>query len=48
VLQRFPIEKFHRNEGLTVVFTDFVNGADIGMVQGGCSLCFTVEPAQSL
>ena len=48
VLQRLAVEKLHRNEGLAAVFTDFMDGANIGMVQGGSSLCFTVEAAQSL
>jgi hypothetical protein len=48
VLERLAVEKFHRNEGLTVVFADFVDGANIWMVQGGSSLCLTVEAAQSL
>src|SRR5271169_155230 len=48
VLQRLPVEKLHRNEGLTVVFADFMDGANIRMVQGGGSLCLTLEAAQSL
>src|SRR4029077_12800989 len=31
VLQRLPVEKLHRNEGLTIVFADFIDGANIGM-----------------
>ena len=30
------------------MFADFMDGANIGMVQGGSSLCLTVEAAQSL
>ena len=48
MLQRLPVEKLHRNERLTVVLADFVDGANVGMVQGGRSLCLTVEAAQSL
>jgi len=48
VLQRLPAEKLHRNEGLAVVFDDFIDGANIWMVQGGSSLCLTIETAQSL
>ena len=48
MLQRLPIEKLHRNEGLTVVFADFMDGANIWMVQGGSSLRLTVETAESL
>ena len=48
MLQRLPVEKFHHNKRLTVVLADFMDGTNIGMVQGGRSLCLTVEAAQSL
>src|SRR5215472_12252314 len=32
MLQRLPIEKFHRDEGLTVLLANLMDGADIGMV----------------
>jgi hypothetical protein len=48
VLQRLPIEKLQRNERLIVVFSDFMDGANIGMVQGGSRLCLAVKAAQSL
>ena len=48
VFQRRAFHKFHRNERLTVVFADFIDGANIWMVQGGSGLCLTVEAAQSL
>src|SRR6266404_8862424 len=48
VLQRLAIEKFHGNEGLTVVFADFMDGANIWMVQGGSSLCLAVKASQRL
>src|ERR1700746_1714547 len=48
MLQRGAFHKFHRNESLTVVFADFMDGANIWMVQSGSSLCLTVEAAQSL
>src|SRR5260370_40706861 len=48
VLHRLPVEKLHGNEGLTIVFADFIDGTNIWMVQGGSSLCLTVEAAQSL
>ena len=48
VLQRRAVHEFHRNERLTVVFADFVDGADIWMVQGGGRLGLAVEAAQRL
>ena len=35
MLQRHTIQKLHGDEGLAVFFADFVNGADVGMVQCG-------------
>src|SRR5208282_1112246 len=46
--QRLPVEKLHRDERLAVVFADLINRADIGMVQGGSSLCLTLKAAQCL
>jgi hypothetical protein len=48
MLQRLPIKKFHRDERLSVVFSDFVDGANVWMVQGRRGLCFTIEATQSL
>ncbi len=48
VLQRGAFHEFHRNKRLTVVFADFIDGADVGMVQGGSSLCLAFEATQSL
>ncbi len=33
VLQRHPVQKFHGDERLIIVFADFVDRADVGMVQ---------------
>ena len=30
----FAFEVLHRNEGTALMFADFVNGADVGMIQG--------------
>ena len=48
VLQRFAVEKLHRDERLPALLTDFVDGANVGMVEGGCGLCLAGEAAQSL
>src|SRR5208282_2786893 len=45
MFEGLPVEKLHRNERLTFVFADFIDGANIWMVQGGGSLCLTVEAA---
>jgi hypothetical protein len=48
VLQGFAVEKLHRNELLAVLLADFVDGANVGMVESRGSLCFTLEATQSL
>ena len=47
VLQRRAFHEFHRNKRLAVVFADFVDGANIRMIQGGSRLGFALEAAQS-
>ena len=32
VLQRFPVEKLHRNELLAVLLTDVIDGADVRVI----------------
>ena len=48
VLQRKPIQKFHRNERLPVLLVNLVNCADGRMVQCRRSLGFTLEASESL
>ena len=48
VLQRHPIQKFHGDEALAVVFANFVDGADIRVVQRGCGTRLTPEALQRL
>src|SRR5215831_746938 len=48
VLQRHAIEILHGNEGLPVLLSDLVDGADMGVVQCGGSLSFSLEAAESL
>jgi hypothetical protein len=33
MLQRLPVQKFHGDEALALVLANFVDGADVGMVQ---------------
>src|SRR5437868_4642116 len=48
MFQRHAVQKLHDDERLTLVLADFVNGADIGMVQCRGSLRFALEAGQSL
>jgi len=48
MFQRHAVQKLHHNEGLTTLLPDFINGADIRMVQGGSSLGFTLKASQRL
>ena len=48
VLQRLAVEKFHGDEGFAVRFSDIVNRANVGMVQGGGSLGFPLETREGL
>ena len=43
VLQRHPVQKLHGDERLIIVFADFVDRADVGMVQCGRSPGFKTE-----
>jgi hypothetical protein len=48
VLQRHAVEKLHDDERLTFVPADFMNGADIWMVQGRRSASLSTETLQRL
>ncbi len=48
VLQGEAVQKLHGDERLSIVLGDFVDGADVGMVEGGGCLCFTLEAGQGL
>jgi hypothetical protein len=47
-LQRLTVETFHGNKRLAIVLADFVDGANVGMVQGGSGLCFAIEAGEGL
>jgi len=48
VLQRLAVEKFHGDEGFAILLADVVDGANVGMVQGGSRLRFTLKTGQRL
>src|SRR6266566_3718519 len=48
VLQGCAFQKLHGNERLPFLFPDVVDGADVGMIQGGRSLCFSLESGESM
>ena len=48
VLQRLAVQKLHGDERLPFRLADIVNRADVGMVQGGRGLRFSLETRQRL
>ena len=48
VLQRDAVQKLHGNERRTVTLGDFIDGADVGMVEGRCGLGFALKTGQGL
>ncbi len=46
--QGFPLEQLHRNETLSVVFANFVDRADVGMIECGRGTSFSAEPFKCL
>jgi len=48
VLQRDPVQILHRYEGPAIMPADFVDGADVGMIQRRCGPGLTPETLQRL
>jgi hypothetical protein len=48
VPEGLAFQQFHCDESSAVYFINFVDGADVGMVQGRRRLGFPLEPAQGL
>ncbi len=48
VLQRHAIQKFHDDESLAMLVVNFVDGADVGMIQRGGGLRLALETGQGL
>jgi hypothetical protein len=43
VLERGAFEEFHHYVGFAILLTDIVDGADVGVIQGGSGLRFPLE-----
>jgi hypothetical protein len=48
VLQSCAVQILHGDEGTPVLLVDFVDGADVGMVQGRGGFGLALKPAESL
>src|ERR1700682_4386159 len=48
VLQGCAVEKLHHDERMPILLTDIVNHANVGMIERGSSLCFTLETCECL
>ena len=46
VLESLALQQLHADEGLAFVLVDVVNGADVGMIEGGGGLGLSLEPLQ--
>ncbi len=46
--QRYPVEKLHGDEGLTILLADVVDSANVGVVQRGCSLGLALKTGEGL
>ena len=48
MFQRQPVQKFHDDEGLTILLPDLMDGADVGVVECRCGTGFPSETFQCL
>ena len=48
MFQRRAFQKLHRDEGLGFVLANFVDGADVGVIQGGGRAGFAPETLKRL
>ena len=48
MLERLALHQLHRKEGAAIVLADFVNRADVGMIQGRGSAGFALEALECL
>jgi hypothetical protein len=48
MLQGLPLEAFHGDEGLPILFTDVVDGTDVGVVESRGGFGFATKPTERL
>src|SRR5208282_5754444 len=48
MLQRYTVEKLHDQEGMAILLPDFMDGTDIGMIEGRRRLRLALEAGQGL
>ena len=48
MLQRHAVEKLHGDEGLAIVLSDLVDGADVGMIERRGRLRFALKAGERL
>ena len=48
MLQRHAVQKLHGDERLLAVLPDFIDGADVGMIESRCRPCLSAKPLQRL
>ena len=48
MLQRHAFQKFHGDERVAILLANFVDGADVGMIQRRCGASFAAETFQCL
>ncbi len=48
VLECVALEQLHGDEGLAFILVDFINRADVGVIQAGSSLRLTLKSLQRL
>ena len=48
MLQGQPVQKFHGDEGFAILLADVVDGANVGVIQGGSGLGFDLKTGEGM